>query len=410
MSTSIESEQKMPQSDERCRFPIRYSYDYLQGVLPFIHRPELSLNHHLISDHLLHLAALSDGYHAPSQFRSNDAIDIRPVDLGLPWASGIQSCRQSKLWELSVDTARTALEKFSVSTEANLRSKTGDTIADISRKELQTGVEDGWAKFPVYMFSEGDEETTRLLSLTNVFIFVFDDFWEATDIEGFAQIQKAFISRMDPVHEHDAGVDRTDIQEIIETSVSDVLEMDRQNGNSNGREMISLMLRFFNRPAPPAKYHSLRDFLLYRHEDAAAPYVMACAKFAFNLRVDLNSPRLARYMRLFMDHISIANDLGSWAKEKDAFDTGKVLYLINTVFEVKNLLALDNYECAFQATQMLQFQVECEIDHELQALIQENILEADEWRFIDATLYAMSGNVLVSTIMSRYGGKETKLT
>jgi hypothetical protein len=174
MSTSIESEQKMPQSDERCRFPIRYSYDYLQGVLPFIHRPELSLNHHLTSDHLLHLAALSDGYHAPSQFRSNDAIDIRPVDLGLPWASGIQSCRQSKLWELSVDTARTALEKFSVSTEANLRSKTGNTIADISRKELQTGVEDGWAKFPVYMFSEGDEETTRLLSLTNVFIFVFD--------------------------------------------------------------------------------------------------------------------------------------------------------------------------------------------------------------------------------------------
>jgi hypothetical protein len=76
---------------------------------------------------------------------------------------------------------------------------------------------------------------------------------------------------MDPVHEHDAGVDRTDIQEIIETSVSDVLEMDRQNGNSNGREMISLMLRFFNRPAPPAKYQSLRDFLLYRHEDAAAP-------------------------------------------------------------------------------------------------------------------------------------------
>ena len=139
-------------------------------------------------------------------------------------------------------------------------------------------------------------------------------------------------------------------------------------------------------------------------------YVMACAKFAFNLRVDLNSPRIARYTRLFMDHISIANDLGSWAKEKDAFDTGKVLYLINTVFEVKNLLALDNYECAFQATQMLQFQVECEIDHELQALIQENILEADEWRFIDATLYAMSGNVLVSTIMSRYGGKETKLT
>lgn len=107
--------------------------------------------------------------------------------------------------------------------------------------------------------------------------------------------------------------------------------------------------------------------------------------------------------------MSIANDLGSWDKEKKAYDTGKVLYLINAVDVVKNLFSLPTFDAAIAMTQALQFQIECEIDAEIQQLMEGNVLTADEWEFIGATLHVMSGNVLVSTIMSRYGGEGCRL-
>lgn len=53
--------------------------------------------------------------------------------------------------------------------------------------------------------------------------------------------------------------------------MTEILEVDRATGNTAGRELIELMVRFLSRPPPPEKYHSLREFLSYRHEDAALP-------------------------------------------------------------------------------------------------------------------------------------------
>jgi hypothetical protein len=141
----------------------------------------------------------------------------------------------------------------------------------------------------------------------------------------------------------------------------------------------------------------------------AYSYVLGCTKFALNSSVDLESPHLSRYLRLMKDHVSVANDLGSWEKEKRAYDTGKVLYLINAVDVVKNIFGLPMDRAAVAMTQALQLQIEVDIDDEIQRMVDENVLTVEEWRFVDATLHVMSGNVFVSTVMSRYGGEAFKL-
>ncbi|XP_044717143.1 putative Aristolochene synthase [Hirsutella rhossiliensis] len=252
----------------------------------------------------------------------------------------------------------------------------------VAKKELDLNVEEGWAKFPIYLFPEGDEQRTKLLAAVNVFIFIFDDFWEMHDIT-----TEVFIERMQPSGSHTYGPESA-LQSLIDDTIAQILELDQENGNDSGRTMIEMMIRFFSRPPPPEKYDCMEDFLLYRHEDAAVPYVLGCTKFSLNSSVDLESPRLAKYIRLLKDHVSVANDLGSWEKEKKAYDTGKVLYLINAVDVVKRLFSLDTFDAAVAVTQGLQFQIECEIEAELQQLIDMDILTTDEWQFINATLHA----------------------
>jgi hypothetical protein len=106
--------------------------------------------------------------------RSNHAIDIFPIQAGLPWASGIQPCRQSKYWQLTIDTTRAFLAHLAANESVQRILKSGQSIAEIARKELGTQMEEGWTKFTAYMFAEGDRQRTRLLAVVNVFIFVFD--------------------------------------------------------------------------------------------------------------------------------------------------------------------------------------------------------------------------------------------
>jgi predicted 3-demethylubiquinone-9 3-methyltransferase (glyoxalase superfamily) len=108
--------------------------------------------------------------------------------------------------------------------------------------------------------------------------------------------------------------------------------------------------------------------------------------------------------------VSVANDLGSWKKEKQAFDSGKVLYLINAVDVMNNLVSRHTTQAAVAMTQALQLHIETEIDAEIERLISENALTAEEWRFVDGTLRMISGNVLCSIVMSRYGGEGFRLT
>ncbi|KAJ6050909.1 hypothetical protein N7460_001443 [Penicillium canescens] len=351
---------------------------------------------------------LSDDVESQPTERSSNAIDISPSKAGLPWATGILSCRQNKYWQLTLDTTRVFLALFAADETAQKLFKSGHSIAEISRQELRSNMEEGWVKFPTYLFTEGDPQRTRLLAIVNVFIFVFDDFWEMHETSSFTSVQEEFVSRMKPDFNGD-DKPRTILQSMIDQAIQEIMELDRECGNNAGQDMIDLMIRFFTRPPPPAKYNDMEEFLLYRHEDAAVPYVLGCTRFALNSSVDLESPRLSRYLRLLKDHVSVANDLGSWEKEKRAYDSGKVLYLINAVDVVKNLFHLPSDRAAVAITEALQLQIEVDIDAEIQRMVDMDELTAEEWRFIDATLHVMSGNVFVSTVMSRYGGEAFKL-
>ena len=138
-------------------------------------------------------------------------------------------------------------------------------------------------------------------------------------------------------------------------------------------------------------------------------YVLGCAKFGLNSSVDLDSPRLSRFLRLAKDHMCIGNDLASWEKEKRAYDAGKVNHLLNSVAIAKDLFHLSTDEAAMAMVEALQLQIEVDIDTEIQQMMHEDAMTVEEWRYVDAILYALSGNIFASTIMARYGGEASKL-
>ena len=106
--------------------------------------------------------------------------------------------------------------------------------------------------------------------------------------------------------------------------------------------------------------------------------------------------------------MSINNDIASWKKEKLAYDSGKTFYLINTVDVVGRLMGL-NEHAAITMSYVLQLETERQIDAELEHWMVAGILDEKEWQFVDAALRAMTGNVICSSIFSRYGGEASKL-
>jgi hypothetical protein len=103
-------------------------------------------------------------------------------------------------------------------------------------------------------------------------------------------------------------------------------------------------------------------------------WVVACAKFSLGSTVDVSSPRLAKFLRLFGDHAAIVNDLGSFHKEKKAYAAKKVLYLLNTVEEVRKTYSLPNDEAAKFVTLAIQVELEREMARELSRLNADSAL------------------------------------
>lgn len=84
--------------------------------------------------------------------------------------------------------------------------------------------------------------------------------------------------------------------------------------------------------------------------------------------------------------------------------------MINAVEVVMDLFELPSDQAAVVTTQALYLQIKIETDSELERLISEDALIAQQWRFIDAVLHSMSDNVFAPTVMSRYGAKSCRLS
>ena len=88
----------------------------------------------------------------------------------------------------------------------------------------------------------------------------------------FAKVQDDFVARMRPGF-NSGKAPKSALHYLTDQIMEETHELDRVSGNTAGREMVDLMVRFFTRSRPPKKYHDMEEFLLYRHEDAAIPWV-----------------------------------------------------------------------------------------------------------------------------------------
>lgn len=157
--------------DQEYQFPVNYAYDYLNGGAAYLTLPPLNLNRHLQSKRFLGLDKLNIQNESN---RSSHAIDIFPIQAGLPWATGILQCRQNKYWQLAIDTARTFLQQCAADELCQTMFKSTKSISEIARRELSAGIEEGWIKFPVYLHSAADRPRAKLLALAHALIFVLD--------------------------------------------------------------------------------------------------------------------------------------------------------------------------------------------------------------------------------------------
>lgn len=70
---------------------------------------------------------------------------------------------------------------------------------------------------------------------------------------------------------------RSALQLLIGNKIKEILDLDLVSGNNSGKVLVEQMVQFFCRAPPPDKYNSLRDFLSYRHEDAAVLSGFPCS-------------------------------------------------------------------------------------------------------------------------------------
>ena len=142
--------------------------------------------------------------------------------------------------------------------------------------------------------------------------------------------------------------------------------------------------------------------------------LFAGTKFSLGLSIEIYQPKFSRIHQIINDHIGLANDLGSFAREKEAFETKKVCYIFNSVQTVEDLIGADRDDAdsyrAKSMTYALQLLVEKQFEMELTRLREEETLDEEEWQYVNALVFLLSGNMLCSIVLARYGGEAGKIS
>lgn len=134
-------------------------------------------------------------------------------------------------------------------------------------------------------------------------------------------------------------------------------------------------------------------------------------KLLIGSSVDWNDPKLSRIVQLVGYHILIANDIGSYDKEKAHYLVGKAhsFTFTNAVTVMHRLVSATSEDAAKSMTYAYQLMLEQEIDLEIQKLMDSNEISEEDWRFVDAILLMMTGSIMAAATMVRYGGENSRL-
>ncbi|KAL8840005.1 MAG: hypothetical protein Q9170_001489 [Blastenia crenularia] len=387
--------------DESLLCPIRYVYNYLLNPPSWLQPQPISLDHHL--------KHYKKGYQEfpHSSPGSGNSISLHPQAAGLPTHTGLVNFRQSKYWVTIEETIKELLELLAQDQRCGeIMLKNKQSMADLARDQLRAEVMDSYGRFSIYMYPDASEARAQLLAESFIFIFLFDDVWENTSqeiVEDFRYDFVALLRGIGPPSDL-----QTPLERRIDGMRHDLLAGDQEGGNG-GSEVLGTLISFCHHTQPPREgFCSVRDYLDYRYADVAASFAWACAKFAVRSSVDQSRPDLLPLLRLIGDHISIANDIASYEKERRRFDTGKASSMINLVHVISELEGLDieAAKCVAYAWQLL---IESQILGQLERLRQEHRLSIEDWKFVDACLLAVSGNLLTSVVTSRYGGDDSRV-
>ncbi|XHF98078.1 hypothetical protein AWENTII_001648 [Aspergillus wentii] len=369
-------------------YPIRYVYNYVSEHGGYLQRPTLKLNKHLESKIFLRLGSPVIRERDIKEDERNSVM-LFPSASSVYWPTGIQIVGQTRHWKAQLDKTVQGLEDFASDCIAKeIFCKHGKTFAEHARGEMSSFA-DGWFRFYLYMLPCPDETRAILLAQANFF-------------------HNDYMSRMISSPGYVIDPPKSSGQAHIDSTIQQLHEQDRIRGNG-GREVIETLKQFFCHKPPPKRFENMDQYLDYRFEDIGIPYIMACIKFSAASDVDLKDPKLKTFIRLAGSHILIVNDLGSWAKEKRAYDSGKAAYLINAVDVMKQLLRLQSDSNSVSMTYAFQLQLECDLDAEIERLMFANTLDSEQWYFIHITLLFLTGTVASTVFMSRYGGEKARI-
>ena len=137
-------------------------------------------------------------------------------------------------------------------------------------------------------------------------------------------------------------------------------------------------------------------------------FTWACSKFSIRSRTNQKTPNLHRILHHLGDHISIANDIASYEKEKRRYETGRATSMINLVHVIAKVDRMEE-TAAKSMAYAWQLCTENEILKELEELKRRDEMSVEDWNFVDACLLAASGNLLTSVVFSRYGGEDARI-
>ncbi|KAL8968795.1 MAG: hypothetical protein Q9197_004685 [Variospora fuerteventurae] len=350
--------------------PIRYVHDYLPSPPTWLMPQPLSLSNILQRD--------EDDITASPFYTLERAssVYLHTTAARLPLHTGLKDFRQNKYWRANEDSTKELLQLFAQDRKcSDVLLSDNRSLSDLAEKQLENEVIDTYSRFSVYMFPEADEERIRLLAQSVILTFIFDD---------------------------------TPLERRISDIRTRLLACDDEEGNG-GADVLETLISFWCHAEPSREgFSSVRDYLDYRREDIANPFISSSVKFSICSSVDRTKPELGRLLRHIGDHISIVNDLASFDKEKRHFDAGKANSMINLVHVIATLERAET-QTAKSMAYAWQLCTENAILEELTALKRRNGLSSEEWSFVDACLMAASGNLLASVVMSRYGGEKTRV-
>ncbi|KAL6717704.1 hypothetical protein ACLMJK_005619 [Lecanora helva] len=388
----------LTESHDLC--PITYVYDYLPDKTKWLQPQSVSLPNIRAEVEQQRSPILTE-----HQDRKRNSILLDGRAARFPLHTGLVDFRQNKFWRATEEATIELLELVAQDSRCGrliLRDKR--SMSDLAREQLRVGVRDSYNRFTVHMLADADETRIRLLAQSMMLIFIFDDVWENSSSTTIESLRDSFVSII-----QGSGFPKSPLEHKMAEMREGFLACDAKKGNG-GTEVLQTLIDFCYHSKPtPGDFRGVRDYLNYRWEDIANNFAWACAKFAVESSADSSDLKFCGILRLLGDHISLANDLASYEKEKRHYETGRMAAIVNVVNVLMTRDRLDAKAAKVMAFAW-QLYVENEIIEEVKRLGSDGGLSSDEWTFIEACFTAVSGSFMSAVVMWRYGGESAKVS